>query len=65
LALKVVSGRSALRPDRGAWNVESHAPDAPETQVTVELRPNGKLTDLTLIHKRFRNESLRDRHKTD
>jgi len=43
------------------WN-SGHLPDAPETQVTVELRPNGELTDLTLIHERFRDETLRDRH---
>jgi serine/threonine protein kinase len=44
------------------WNL-GHAPDAPETQVTVELRPNGQLTDLTLIHERFRDPTLRDRHR--
>jgi serine/threonine protein kinase len=44
------------------WNL-GHVPDAPETQVTVELRPNGELTDLTLIHERFRDPTLRDRHR--
>jgi uncharacterized protein YndB with AHSA1/START domain len=44
------------------WAWQTHDLNAPETQVTVELRPNGEFTDLTLIHERFRDESSRDRH---
>jgi uncharacterized protein YndB with AHSA1/START domain len=44
------------------WAWESHDADAPETQVTLEFRPNGDATDLTLIHERFRSEELRKKH---
>ncbi len=51
------------------WAWQTHdveTPDLhlkPETQVTIELCPNGGSTDLTLTHERFRDEALRDRHK--
>ncbi|HXY37958.1 MAG TPA: protein kinase [Planctomycetaceae bacterium] len=44
------------------WCPVSHGPNTPETQVTIELRPNGNSTDMTLIHERFRDEADRDRH---
>jgi uncharacterized protein YndB with AHSA1/START domain len=44
------------------WAWEPHSPSTRETQVTVELRPQGDGTDLTLIHERFRDESDRDSH---
>jgi len=50
-----------------AWQThDAETPElhlTPETQVTIELRPNGDATDLTLTHERFRDEALRDRHK--
>jgi serine/threonine protein kinase len=51
------------------WAWQTHdveTPDLhlkPETQVTIEICPNGDSTDLTLTHERFRDEALRDRHK--
>jgi len=42
-----------------AWD---HAP-AEETLVTVELKPQGKGTELTLIHERFANTAARDDHQ--
>jgi serine/threonine protein kinase len=42
-----------------AW---SHDATAPETQVTLEFRPNGDATDLMLIHERFRDEESLKRH---
>jgi serine/threonine protein kinase len=44
------------------WCPEAHGSDTPETQVTIELRPNGNSTDMTLIHERFQDEADRDRH---
>jgi uncharacterized protein YndB with AHSA1/START domain len=44
------------------WTWQSHDLDAPETQVTLEFRPNGDVTDLTLTHERFRNEASRKSH---
>jgi len=44
------------------WAWQTNYVDTPDTQVTVELRPNGDLTDLTLTHERFRDEAFRDRH---
>jgi serine/threonine protein kinase len=45
------------------WCPVSHGPNTPETQVTIELRPNGNSTDMTLIHERFQDEADRDRHQ--
>jgi uncharacterized protein YndB with AHSA1/START domain len=45
------------------WWPKPLDPCAPETQVTVELRPDGNATDLTLIHERFPDEADRDRHQ--
>jgi serine/threonine protein kinase len=45
------------------WCPVSRGPNTPETQVTIELRPNGNATDLTLIHERFPDEADRDRHQ--
>jgi uncharacterized protein YndB with AHSA1/START domain len=45
------------------WAWQTTYVDTPETQVIVELRPNGDMTDLTLIHERFRDAEFRDRHE--
>jgi serine/threonine protein kinase len=45
------------------WCPVSRGPNTPETQVTIELRPNGNATDMTLIHERFPDEADRDRHQ--
>ena len=43
-----------------AWQThDAETPElhrTPETQVTIELRPNGDATDVTLTHERFRDE---------
>jgi len=44
------------------WSWESHDANAPETQVTLEFRPNEDATDLTLTHERFRDEESRKQH---
>lgn len=44
------------------WAWESHELQAPETQVTLEFRPNAKGTDVTLTHERFRDEDSRKKH---
>jgi serine/threonine protein kinase len=44
------------------WAWESPRPDVHETQVTLEFRPNGSLTDLVLTHERFRDEGQRRGH---
>jgi serine/threonine protein kinase len=44
------------------WAWESPRPCVQETQVTVEFRPNGSGTDLTLTHERFRDEGQRQGH---
>jgi serine/threonine protein kinase len=43
-----------------AWEVPD--PDVHETQVTLEFQPKGGATELTLIHERFRDEELRQKH---
>jgi serine/threonine protein kinase len=44
------------------WAWESHEVAVPETQVTLEFRPNQNTTDLVLTHERFRDPELRKRH---
>jgi serine/threonine protein kinase len=44
------------------WAWESPRPDVQETQVTLEFRPNGDFTDLTLTHERFRDDGQRKGH---
>jgi serine/threonine protein kinase len=44
------------------WAWELPRPDVQETQVTLEFRPNGEFTDLTLTHERFRDEVQRNGH---
>jgi serine/threonine protein kinase len=44
------------------WAWEAPRADTHETQVTLEFRPNGDATDLTLTHERFRDEELRKGH---
>lgn len=45
------------------WAWQTHYRDTPETQVTIELAPDGNSTDMTLIHERFRDQAFRDRHE--
>jgi uncharacterized protein YndB with AHSA1/START domain len=44
------------------WAWESPRADVHETQVTLTFRPNGDTTDVTLLHERFRDDELRQRH---
>jgi uncharacterized protein YndB with AHSA1/START domain len=44
------------------WAWESPKADVHETQVTLEFRPNGNGTDVTLTHERFRDEEQRNKH---
>jgi uncharacterized protein YndB with AHSA1/START domain len=44
------------------WAWESPRADVHETQVTLEFRPNGDVTDLVLTHERFRDEEQRKGH---
>ena len=44
------------------WAWEAPRADEHETQVTLEFRPNGPATDLTLIHERFRDPEARKSH---
>jgi uncharacterized protein YndB with AHSA1/START domain len=44
------------------WDWQIPGEPAPETQVTVEFRPNGPGTDLVLTHERFRDVPYRDGH---
>jgi serine/threonine protein kinase len=44
------------------WAWEEPQPSPHETQVTLEFRPNGNATNLTLIHERFRDEESRKQH---
>jgi serine/threonine protein kinase len=44
------------------WGWNSQAPNEPETQVTLEFRPNVDATDVTLTHERFRDDENRKRH---
>jgi serine/threonine protein kinase len=44
------------------WAWEPHNPNTRETQVTLEFRPRGGGTDLSLTHERFRVESDRNSH---
>jgi len=46
------------------WAWDSPKADARETQLTLEFRPAGDATHLTLIHERFRDERTRDDHAT-
>jgi serine/threonine protein kinase len=45
------------------WAWESHDLDSPMTQVTLEFRPDGEQTDVTLTHERFRDEKIRNHHQ--
>jgi serine/threonine protein kinase len=44
------------------WAWEAPQVDAHETQVTLEFRPQGNATGVTLIHERFRDETARKEH---
>jgi serine/threonine protein kinase len=44
------------------WAWEAPRADEHETQVTLEFRPKGSLTELTFIHERFRDEEARKNH---
>ncbi len=44
------------------WTWEEPTADVHETQVTLEFRPNGDMTDLVLTHERFRDEGQRKGH---
>ncbi len=47
------------------WSWNSQAPNEPETQVTLEFRPNvdaTDVTDVTLTHERFRDDENRKQH---
>jgi serine/threonine protein kinase len=44
------------------WAWEAPNPSPFETQLTVEFRPNGNATDVTLIHERFWDERTRKDH---
>jgi serine/threonine protein kinase len=44
------------------WTWEEPKADVHETQVTLEFRPNGDMTDLVLTHERFRDEGQRKGH---
>ena len=44
------------------WTWEPLQPGWPETQVTVEFRPEGDGTDVVLTHERFRDQGDRDSH---
>lgn len=44
------------------WAWESHEAGMPETQVTLEFRPNKNATEVTLTHERFRDEESRKKH---
>ena len=44
------------------WDWQIPGEPAPETQITVEFRPSGRGTDVTLIHERFRDEAYRNGH---
>ncbi len=44
------------------WAWETPVPDSQETQMTLEFRPSGSGTDVTLIHERFRDEGSRAGH---
>jgi|ERR1043166_4038987 serine/threonine protein kinase len=44
------------------WAWETPRRDVQETQVTLEFRPNGGSTDVTLTHERFRDEVQRNGH---
>jgi serine/threonine protein kinase len=46
------------------WAWVSPRADVHETQVTLEFRPNGAMTDVILTHERFRDEELRKDHTT-
>ena len=63
---RYVSGRYCrVEPDRSlsyTWAWEPETPRTRETQVTVELRPQGGGTDLTLTHERFRDEADKESH---
>jgi serine/threonine protein kinase len=62
----VVSGHyckvDAPRTLSFTWAPESSRADTHETQVTLEFHPQGDATDLVLIHERFRDEELRNKH---
>jgi serine/threonine protein kinase len=44
------------------WAWEAPRPDVHETQVTLEFQPQGDATELTLIHERFRDDDLKQKH---
>jgi uncharacterized protein YndB with AHSA1/START domain/tRNA A-37 threonylcarbamoyl transferase component Bud32 len=46
------------------WAWESPVPDVQETQVTLEFREQGGVTNVTLLHERFRDEGSRQGHTT-
>ncbi|HKI19604.1 MAG TPA: SRPBCC domain-containing protein, partial [Isosphaeraceae bacterium] len=62
----VVSGQycrvDAPRSLSFTWAWESPRADTHETQVTLEFHSSGDATKLVLIHERFRDEELRNRH---
>lgn len=45
------------------WKWEDSGPDAPDTLVTVELRPKGDGTELVLTHDRFPTVESRRNHE--
>jgi serine/threonine protein kinase len=46
------------------WAWESPKPDDHETQVTLEFREQGGVTNVVLLHERFRDEGRRQGHTT-
>jgi uncharacterized protein YndB with AHSA1/START domain/predicted Ser/Thr protein kinase len=44
------------------WQRQPPAPAENETQVTVQFQPKGECTNLVLIHDRFRDKEIRQRH---
>jgi len=62
----IVSGQYCrVDPPHGlsfTWAWDAPRPDVHETQVTLEFRPDGGFTHVTLIHERFRDEGSRKGH---